>query len=148
MSNKLIKSDDVMAISPSKISNVSSLKASPLSALEAFNILVKEYSNYKQVVETERTKRQAIKAWSQARAEETKLKKDFLKQYLVNSFSERRYVIDEMFKRLDEGIESGNNQLITMAMTSISDIVKSSPLQEAEKVMLAMSDPEIKKIEF
>lgn len=140
MSNQLVKINPAVKIS--------TLKPSPTAAIEAFNLLVKEYSNYKQVVETERTKRQAIDAWSKAKAKETKVKKDFLQQYLVASFSERRYVIDEMFKRLDTGIETGNNQLITTAMTSISNIVQSSPLQEAEKIMQAMSDPNIKKIEF
>ena len=89
-----------------------------------------------------------IAAWSDARAQETELKKQFLRQYLTESFAERRHVIDELFERLDQGIESGNTQVMTTAMTSISDIVKSSPLEEAEKVMQAMTDPNITKIEF
>lgn len=140
MSNELVKTNSAVKIS--------TLKPSPTAALEAFNLLVKEYSNYKQVVETEQTKRLAIEAWSKSKSQQTKAKKDILKKYLKASFVERRYVIDEMFKRLDTGIETGNDQLIIAAMSGISDIVKSSPLQEAEKIIQAMNDPDIKKIEF
>ena len=140
MSNKLITTSSLV--------KVSSITPSPTAALEAFNLLVKEYSNYKQVVETEKTKRQAIKAWSKSQAQQTKAKKEILKTYLEASFSERQYVIDEMFKRLDIGLETGNDQLVITAMTNISNIVQTSPLQEAEKLIQAMNDPNIQKIEF
>lgn len=138
MKNQLIKTN----------SAVKTLKPSPTAALEAFNLLIKEYSNYKIVAETEHTKREAIKAWANHNYQQTKAKKEILQAYLTAAFAEREYVIDEIFKRLDEGIKAGNNQLIVAAMTSISDVVKSSPLQDAEKIIQAIHDPNHKRIEF
>lgn len=73
---------------------------------------------------------------------------EFLKAYLAETFKERRHSIDEMFERLDKGIEAGNMDLVNMAMESITTIVKSSPLKEAEKIIQALNDPNIEKIEF
>ena len=53
-----------------------------------------------------------------------------------------------MFKRLDEGIASDNPELIGKAMSAIENTVKSSPLQEASQILLAMNDPNVEKIEF
>ena len=53
-----------------------------------------------------------------------------------------------MFERLDKGIEAGNMDLVNVAMESITTIVKSSPLKEAEKIIQALNDPNIEKIEF
>ena len=73
---------------------------------------------------------------------------EFLKAYLAETFKERRHSIDEMFERLDKGIEAGNMDLVNVAMESITTIVKSSPLKEAEKIIQALNDPNIEKIEF
>ena len=54
----------------------------------------------------------------------------------------------ELTAYLDKGIEAGNMDLVNLAMESITTIVKSSPLKEAEKIIQALNDPNIEKIEF
>jgi len=70
-------------------------------------------------------------------ANEADIKK-FTKQYelcreiIYKVFEERRYVIEESFKRLDIAIEQGNNQLAVAALQNISNTIASNPLASFE----------------
>lgn len=136
-------------IKASKSKNVKVIpKPSPEMAFESFKMLMEAHHNYKMTVQTETTKREAIKAYKDIKVAKHEKEANFLKDYLNHTFQERKYHIDSMFERLDQGIESGNMELVNMAMQSITAVVKSSPLQEADKVIAAMNDSNVEKIEF
>lgn len=139
--------DVITANSKKAIKTVTS-KNPASSAYQGFEMLTKAYADYKTICQTEHTKREAIAAWREVQLTKTNNQREFLESYLKERFAERRYVIDEMFKRLDKGIESDNPELITTAMSAIENTVKSSPLQEAGQVLMAMNDPTVDKIEF
>ena len=140
---------DVMKKSQEAFSDSNSKSANPMSgAIEGFNMLVQAYTGYKTICQIEHTKREAIAAWREVQVTKTNNQREFLESYLKERFAERRHVIDEMFQRLDQGIENDNPELISMAMSAIENTVKSSPLQEASQVLLAMNDPTVDKIEF
>ena len=117
------------------------------NAAKGFVMLVNAYADYKTVCQTEHTKREAISAWREVQLSKTNNQREFLESYLKERFIERRHVIDEMFHRLDQGIESDNPELISMAMTAIQNTVQSSPLQEASNVLMAMNDPSVDRID-
>lgn len=123
-------------------------KPSPEMAFQAFKMLADAHHEYRMTVQIEATKREAIHAWRDTNVGKIEQQTLFLKTYLAETFKERRHTIDEMFKRLDEGIEAGNMDLVNLAMENITTIVKSSPLKEAEKIIQALNDPNIEKIEF
>lgn len=123
-------------------------KTSPDIAFQAFKMLADTHHEYRMTVQAETTKREAIHAWRDANVGKVEQQTEFLKVYLAETFKERRHSIDEMFERLDKGIESGNMDLVNLAMESITSIVKSSPLKEAEKIIQAMNDPKVESIEF
>ena len=136
---------------PSKIPEqvLTKIPKDPVSnAAQGFNMLVSAYKEYKTICQQEHTKREAIQAWKEAQVGRTNAQREFLENYLKERFQERKHVIDEMFKRLDEGIETDNPQIISMAMSAIENTVKSSPLQEASQILIAMNDPNVDKIEF
>ena len=136
---------------PSKIPDqiLTKLPKDPVSnAAQGFTMLVSAYQEYKTICQYEHTKRDAIQAWKEVQVGKTNAQREFLENYLKERFQERRHVIDEMFKRLDEGIASDNPELIGKAMSAIENTVKSSPLQEASQILLAMNDPNVEKIEF
>ena len=139
--------DVITANSKKAIKTVTS-KNPASSAYQGFEMLTKAYADYKTICQTEHTKREAIAAWREVQLTKTNNQREFLESYLKERFAERRHVIDEMFKRLDKGIESDNPELITTAMSAIENTVKSSPLQEAGQVLMAMNDPTVDKIEF
>lgn len=123
-------------------------RPSPDMAFQAFKMLADAHHEYRMTVQAETTKREAIHAWRDVNIGKIEQQTEFLKVYLSETFKERRHSIDEMFERLDKGIEAGNMDLVNAAMESITTIVKSSPLKEAEKVIQALNDPNIEKIEF
>ena len=136
---------------PSKIPDqiLTKLPKDPVSnAAQGFTMLVSAYQEYKTICQYEHTKRDAIQAWKEVQVGKTNAQREFLENYLKERFQERRHEIDEMFKRLDEGIASDNPELIGKAMSAIENTVKSSPLQEASQILLAMNDPNVEKIEF
>ena len=139
--------DVIIAKSKKAIKTVSS-KNPVSSAAQGFEMLVNAYADYKTVCQTEHTKREAIASWKEVQLTKTNNQREFLESYLKERFAERRHVIDEMFQRLDQGIESDNPELISMAMSAIENTVKSSPLQEASQVLMAMNDPTVDRIEF
>lgn len=128
---------------------LSKMPKDPVSnAAQGFTMLVSAYKEYKTICQQEHTKREAIQAWKEVQVGRTNAQRDFLESYLKERFTERKHVIDEMFKRLDEGIANDNPELISMAMSAIENTVKSSPLQEASQVLMALNDPNVDKIEF
>lgn len=136
---------------PSKIPDqvLTKIPKDPVSnAAQSFRMLASAYKDYKNICQYEHTKREAINAWKEVQVGKTNAQREFLEDYLKERFQERRHVIDEMFKRLDEGIENDNPELISMAMSAIENTVKSSPLQEAAQILLAMNDPTVDRIEF
>ncbi len=119
-----------------------------LGAKEAFDILVNSHYEYKKVAEEEKTKRVSIEAWRAVNVGKIQHQTEILKSYLENTFSERRYAIDEMFDRLDVAMQTGNMDLMSAAMGGIVSIVKSSPLQEVEKLMMDLQDDNVEYIDF
>ena len=114
--------DVIIAKSKKAIKTVSS-KNPVSSAAQGFEMLVNAYADYKTVCQTEHTKREAIASWKEVQLTKTNNQREFLESYLKERFAERRHVVDEMFQRLDQGIESDNPELITTAMSAI-DMLK------------------------
>lgn len=114
----------------------------------AFSRLLEARQEYRRIAEQEKTKRHAIDAWEKVRLQELKNQQVILQQYLDATFSERRHVIDGFFNALDQGLESGNLELIDKAISGIVDIVKESPLRQVDNLIAALNDNSVKTIEF
>jgi len=78
--------------------------------------------------------------------EKIQAQKEVLKTYLEGIFSERRYMIEEMFDKLDKGIENNNLELIQMSMSSIVSIAQESPLKQVESLMSDFKNDDVKSI--
>lgn len=119
-----------------------------LQASDAFENIVKAWSDYKSTAAIEETKREGIRAWRDVQVALIEKNTEILKGYLFHSFSERRIVIDRFFVELDRGIKSGNVEMVSMAMGSIVSIVKQSPLAGARQMIDDLNNPDIKEIEI
>lgn len=118
------------------------------AAASSFQMLVEAHYQYKTTVQVEKTKRAAISAWRDTKVLELNNQKEILELYLKESFKERAKSIEGFFNALDKGIASGNDHLIDQSLGAILAIAKQSPLAEAEKLMMAMRDPNTKSIEL
>ena len=128
------------------MSMVGKAKPSPTQALEGLKILVNAKSENHRVTQEEKTKRANIHALRDVEIERIQAQKDVLKSYLEGIFSERKYMIEEMFDKLDKGIENDNLELIQLSMSSIVSIAKESPLKQVESLISDFKNDDVKSI--
>lgn len=121
---------------------------SPDAALEAFDRLIGAWKDYKITAEIEATKRENIRAWRDANVKAIEKNTEILKAYLEQAFAERRHTINQLFQRLDSGIEAGNPELVSLAMTAIISVTQESPLKGAQQLIAGMYDPDVKQLEI
>ena len=117
----------------------------PGSAAECFRDVVEAYTEYKIVAEQEQTKRRGIEAWEKATIADIQAKRDALINYLECSFDERAKNFKFLFKKVDEAIAIGDNNQLALALSSITEIAKSSPFQDIAdltSVRAALDDPD------
>ena len=117
----------------------------PGSAAECFRDVVEAYTEYKIVAEQEHTKRRGIEAWEKATIADIQAKRDALIEYLEGSFDERANNFKFLFEKVDEAIAIGDNNQLALAMTSITEIAKSSPFKDLANltsVRTALDDPD------
>lgn len=131
-----------------KISSVINNLPSTKMAESAFSQLVSAYKEYKTIHEIESTKREYIRAQRDVSLARINAQKEILETYLVNTFQERRSVIEGLFRELDKGIDSGNDKLIAYAMQGIVSTVQTSPLQGVSDFMRQLDNPEVKELEI
>ena len=121
-------------------------KPSPSQALEGLKIFAEVVRENHQVTEEETTKRINISAMKKMEIKKIQTQKKILKTYFEGIFSERRYMIEEMFDKLDKGIENNNLELIQMSMNSIVSIAQESPLKQVASLMNDFKNDDIKSI--
>ena len=117
----------------------------PGSVAECFRDVVEAYTEYKIVAEQEQTKRRGIEAWEKATIADIQAKRDALINYLECSFDERTNNFNFLFKKVDEAIAIGDNNQLALALTSITEIAKSSPfkdLTDLTSVRAALDNPD------
>jgi hypothetical protein len=118
------------------------------AANQAFNNLVGAWKECSIVAEQEQTKRENIRAYRDVNVKAIEENSAILKLYLEKTFAERAYSIQEMFDRLDKGIELGNTELIASTIGAIVDITKQSPLEAAKQLIANYHDPNVTMIEI
>ncbi|MEG3880589.1 hypothetical protein QT972_24825 [Microcoleus sp. herbarium7] len=117
----------------------------PGSVAECFRDVVEAYTEYKIVAEQEHTKRRGIEAWEKATIADIQSKRDAFIDYLECSFDERANNFKFLFEKVDEAIAIGDNNQLALAMTSITEIAKSSPFKDLANltsVKAALDDPD------
>ena len=117
-------------------------------AILAFNNLVNAWKDCSIVTEQEKSKRENIRAYREVNVRAIEENSAILKLYLKNTFAERAFVIQEMFDRLDKGLDSGNAEVISLTIAAIVDVAKQSPLAAARELIANYHDPNITMIEI
>jgi len=130
------------------MSIISKSKPTPQQAFEGLKIFVDVVKENHKVSEEEKTKRKNIIAMKEFEIEKIQIQKEVLKDYFEKTFAERRTNFDKMFDVLDKGIESNNLELMQLALGSIVEIAKDSPLSQVEKLRNDFHNPEVKSIEI
>lgn len=107
--------------------------------------IVEAYTEYKIVAQEETTKRRGIEAWETATIAKIQAERDIFLQYLESSFDERAKNFSFLFEKVDQAIAEGDNNQLTLALHSITEIAKSSPFKDfanLQSVTAALDDPD------
>lgn len=130
------------------------VRVDPISATtSAFSLLVEAYRDYSNIKQQETTKREMIRSQRDVAITRIQAQKEVLQQYLQNTFSERATVFNNMFAILDEGLASGNDKAIGVAMNMIVKQIETNPLDGIRQLMSVnvvdqIDDPDIDCIEI
>lgn len=118
------------------------------AAQQSMETLYNAYFNYKSVAQVEGTKREAIAAWRDVKLSELSNQREILEHFMKETFKERATVIEGFFEKMDQAIESGNDNLLEKSIMGILTIAKHSPLLQAKDLMEAMRSPDVKVIDL
>jgi hypothetical protein len=116
-----------------------------VDAANTLRAIVEAYTEYKIVAQEETTKRRGIEAWETATIAKIQADRDVLIKYLENSFDERAKNFSFLFEKVDQAIANGDNNQLTLALHSITEIAKSSPFKDfadLKSVTAALDDPD------
>ena len=116
-----------------------------VDAANTLRAIVEAYTEYKIVAQEETTKRRGIEAWETATIAKIQADRDVLIKYLENSFDERAKNFSFLFEKVDQAIAKGDNNQLTLALHSITEIAKSSPFKDfadLKSVTAALDDPD------
>ena len=116
-----------------------------VDAANTLRAIVEAYTEYKIVAQEETTKRRGIEACETATIAKIQADRDVLIKYLENSFDERAKNFSFLFEKVDQAIANGDNNQLTLALHSITEIAKSSPFKDfanLQSVTAALDDPD------
>ncbi len=111
---------------------------------ECLRQIVTACADYGKIAQEESTKRREIQAWEKATVAKIKAQRDLLMKYLDHSFDERSENFKALFLIVDRAIETNNNEQLTLALHSITELAKSSPFKDfasLSSVQAALNDP-------
>ncbi len=113
----------------------------PIIALEK---IINVYGEYLKVCEQEQTRRCQIEAYRQISIAEIEAKRQMFIAFLERSFDERYKNFQILFEKLDNALDSHDNQQAASVLHAIVEIAKSSPfkdLADLSNVKASLQDP-------
>jgi hypothetical protein len=120
----------------------------PIAALDGFNALGQMLEAARECIKihkVESTQRARIRAYEATEVGRIKAAEAVLKDYFEQVFAERRATFEELFSRLDQALDQGNGEVISVVLQGIVDVARTSPLAELgdlSKIRAALDDPD------
>lgn len=120
--------------------------ANPFSGVTEF---VSAWKDIKQTQEQQRTIRTQIMANRDIAVTSIREQAQLIRFALEKQFGERASNFSELFKRLDEGFERGDDKMIDSMLAGIVELSKISPLAQAvQAVHQQLKDPNVDCVEI
>jgi hypothetical protein len=133
--NKIVKKALNSGLVSKMTGEVVKNQVSKINPTEAISQLYSAYSEYKQVVQHEKTKRKEIEAVKKVDIERIHAQRDIIMTYLDKSFDERKDIFKKYFDVLDAALESGQIDTIVKTLDSITGLAKSSPFKDIASIV-------------
>ena len=102
-----------------------------VGALESLSDVVTDTLRYS---EEQETKREEIRAMRDFAIAKVNAVRDVMQTYLDKTFDERATLFAEQFKCLDMALKNGDNDQLSMVLTSINTLAASSPFKNLSDI--------------
>lgn len=136
----------LVKVAGNKVAEKVANSANPLSGLTE---AVSAWKDFKQTQEQQKTIRTQIMANRDIAVTSIKEQAQLIRFALEKQFGERASNFSELFKRLDEGFERGDDKMIDSMLTGIVELSKISPLAQAvQAVHQQLKDPNVDCVEI
>ncbi len=130
---------------PTKTSPLKTLQT-PLNTVEGLKMFVEAFKENHRVTQEERTKRKNIEAQREIAIKTIKAQRDILKEFIENSFKERKENFDGLFKALDKSLEENDHESLSIILGGIVKLAETSPLSQAKKLINDYENPDVDEI--
>lgn len=123
--------------------------ANSANPLSGFTEVVSAWKDFKKTQEQQKTIRTQIMANRDIAVTSIKEQAQLIRFALEKQFGERASNFSELFKRLDEGFERGDDKMIDSMLAGIVELSKISPLAQAvQAVHQQLKDPNVDCVEI
>ncbi len=109
--------------------------AVPAAATAALAFIAKEAKDAVKVVQVEKTKQTQILAARDKKLAQIHAMSSMLNTYLEKTFDERAKIFAEEFKAVDQALENGDVQMLSLALTAINKLAESSPFKALSDIV-------------
>lgn len=103
--------------------------------------IIKAAVEYMRIHEEESTRREYIRAQSDALVAALNYQRDIILAYFEHRFAERRSALDEFYALLRESVDSGDTARLQVALAGILGIIQDNPLGELAEFREKWADP-------
>ncbi len=121
--------------------------AGQIDPLQALNNVVEAGREYLTLRENQKTKREEIQAYRVLESERIRAAERVLSDYFRQVFAERAQNFDQLWRRLDEAAEQGQDSRVSETLLAIVSLAQKSPLAELgdlKQLRAALDDPDHK----
>lgn len=115
------------------------------SSSKVIQDIVREWAEYAQVAEEQKTERRRIEAAEKSCVEAIRSRHDVFLAYLDKTFDERAQNFRHLFHAIDTSLERGDNQQLCATLNAMVQLAQTNPFQgmaEIAHVQAALDDPE------
>ena len=136
---------DSLATLEDSISFVYTGKMTPENAQKALDALSAIATDTIRYAEEQETKREEIRAMRDLGIAKVNAVREVMQTYLEKTFDERATLFAEQFKCVDMALKNGDNEMLSMSLTSINTLAASSPfksLADLNEVQKALTSSE------
>lgn len=99
--------------------------------------MVSRITEYMQIREIEQTKREEIVAQKEVALAAINTQKELILDCMRHCFAERAAVLQKNFKVIDTALEKGDLSMLNLALSSMVQVIQSSPFQAIQQVVEA-----------
>lgn len=141
----MTRSDRKPAGAVAKVTQVAGVAGGPTDALAALNNVVEAGREYFRLREQHRTTRAQIDAYRSLETERVRAAENVLTSYFDSVFKERAGNFRELWTRLDQAAETGNDDQVHDVLGAIVSLAQTSPLNglaDLGAIRAALDDPD------